>query len=88
MKRRVVVLPTGVAAYLQDRTGQVSLSLAVQAYLAGRVLRAGLCETYAGDGRHRVKIRSAVKSKTLVTSVMCDANRQGVTIRLPSRGIW
>lgn len=98
MRRVSLSLPTGVLAYLQDVTGEVDLATAIVVYLAGRRKRGGLSEQYMGDEyrliRWRPKTRgeasmlAGVNGKALTESIVCEAKRHGVTIRLPSRGIW
>jgi hypothetical protein len=99
VRRRVSLsLPTGVLAFLQDVTGQTEHARAVTLYLAGRRRYAGkVSEVYLGNELHLVRWRPepsdalllrGVNSKQLIEAVLSDANRHGVTIRLPSRGIW
>lgn len=96
--RRVTLsLSTGVLAYLQDVTGQVEAPRAITLYLAGRRRYGKLSELYLGEEYHLVRWRPnlvearlfrGIKSKPLSEAIVSDAKRHGVTIRLPSRGIW
>lgn len=98
MRRVSLSLPTGVLAFLQDWTGEVDPATAIVVYLAGRRKRGELCEQYLGDEYHLVRWRpktrgeaellSHVNGKALTESIVSVANRHGVTIRLPSRGIF
>lgn len=98
MRRVSLSLCTGVLAYLQDRTGEVELSRAIVLYLSGRRKSGELAEQYFGEEYHLVRWRprnpaeaqllAQVNAKAFTESVVCEAKRHGVTIRLPSRGIW
>lgn len=98
MRRVSLSLPTGVLAYLQDVTGEIEPSRTIVFYLAGRRRYKNVCEQYLGEEYHLVRWRprnraetallSKVNGKQLTVAIVSDAKRHGVTIRLPSRGIW
>lgn len=98
MRRVSLSLPTAVLCYLQDVTGEVEPATCVVLYLAGRRRKKDLAETYSGEEFHSIRFRPKtraeaslfrdVNSKALVETIVSHALRQGVTIRLPSRGIW
>lgn len=89
-------LSTGHACYLQDVTGETELSRAVIAWLSGK-RRGRLSEVYSGEEYHRIRFRASglealllrgVNSATLIGAIDTHSRTRGVTIRLPSRGIW
>ena len=98
MRRVSLSLPTGVLAYLQDVTGEVAHDRALVRYLSRGRKYGTLCEQYLGDEYHLIRFRPRnrlelalfreVNGKALTETIVSDAKRHGVTIRLPSRGIW
>lgn len=98
MRRVSLSLPTGVLAYLQDVTGEVAHDRALVRYLSRGRRYKDCSEQYLGEQYHLVRFRPknrleaqllrGVESKGLIHAVVSEAKRHGVTIRLPSRGIW